>query len=66
MRVPAIALVLTALALTSCSDRDSKATAFVTTLGTAARAVPTTSDGRVILVTIDGARWQDVFGANDR
>jgi hypothetical protein len=65
MRLAPTALVLTALALTACSDRDSKATPFVTTLGTAARAVPTTSDGRVILVTIDGARWQDVFGGSD-
>lgn len=26
---------------------------------------PATTDGRVVLVTIDGARWQDVFGGSD-
>jgi hypothetical protein len=57
--------VLALALLASCTERTSKAKAFVSAVGTSARVAPTTSDARVVLITIDGARWQDVFGGSD-
>ncbi len=70
-RIPAelgagfVLLVLCVMTVAACTERTSKAKAFVSALGTSARATPTTSDARVVLITIDGARWQDVFGGSD-
>ena len=60
-----VLVVLAAVLVAGCSERTSEARAFVGAVGTSARVTPTTSDGRVVLITIDGARWQDVFGGSD-
>ena len=60
-----VLLVLCAILLAACTERKNKAKAFVSAVGTSARPTPTTSDARIVLVTIDGARWQDVFGGSD-
>jgi len=54
----------TALALASCANRtDSTATVTEDLATSSTPAIP--RDGRVVLITIDGARWQDVFeGSN--
>lgn len=64
LRVLRAALFASAL-LVSCASRPSETHAFVSSLGTTSIAPRTTSDGRVVLVTIDGARWQDVFEGSD-
>jgi hypothetical protein len=59
-----IASIVAALVLGSCSERTSTPPAIVSDLN-AASTDPSPRDGRVVLVTIDGARWQDVFeGSN--
>ena len=60
-----VLVVLAACALAACTERTSDAKAFVSAVGTSSRVTPAISDGRVVLVTIDGARWQDVFGGSD-
>jgi hypothetical protein len=57
------ALVVSVLA--SCTGRTSTAPAVLDQVGILASILPTTSDARVVLVTIDGARWQDVFEGSD-
>ena len=53
-------LLVTALAIASCTDRTDSAA--VVTDELAATSTPVIArDGRVVIVTIDGARWQDVF-----
>lgn len=70
-RIPAelgarfVLLVLCVVTLAACTERTSKAKAFVSAVGTSARTTPTRSDARVVLITIDGARWQDVFEGSD-
>jgi hypothetical protein len=56
--------LLTGLALASCTHRtDSTVTLSDSLAPTTTLAIP--RDGRVVLVTIDGVRWQDVFeGSN--
>ena len=64
-RTMQVVQLATALALASCTQRaDSTPTVTTDDLGTTSTlAFP--RDGRVVLVTIDGARWQDVFeGSN--
>jgi hypothetical protein len=59
--VLALTLALT-LALVGCGDRSSSAVVASQSL-----AAPSgeARDGRVVLVTVDGARWQDVFHGSD-
>ncbi len=61
LRGVGIALAVGATLLLSCAVRTGEAPTFVTTVGPTSTAPRTLSDGRVVLVTIDGARWQDVF-----
>ena len=59
-----IAPVVAALALAACTQRASTAPIVVDDVATTS-ADETPRDGRVILITIDGARWQDVFDGSD-
>jgi len=53
-----------ALALVACTQRASTAPVVVDDVSTTS-ASETPRDGRVVLITIDGARWQDVFQGSD-
>ena len=59
-----IAPVVAALALVACTQRASTASIVVDDVSTTS-ATETPRDGRVVLITIDGARWQDVFEGSD-
>ncbi len=59
-----IAPVVAALALAACTERASTAPIVVDDVATTS-AAETPRDGRVVLITIDGARWQDVFQGSD-
>jgi hypothetical protein len=59
-----IVQLVTALALAACTARTSKAPVVSDDLATTSTATPI-NDGRVVLVTIDGARWQDVLEGSD-
>lgn len=59
-----IAPVVAALALAACTQRASTASVVVDDVATTS-TVETPRDGRVVLITIDGARWQDVFEGSD-
>ena len=62
----AAALLVTAVGLASCVDHGHARVAFASTgvVEDATRS-PLTSDGRVILVTLDGVRAEDVFDGAD-
>lgn len=53
-----------ALALAACAERTGTAPVVTDDLVTASTSNPP-RDGRVVIVTIDGARWQDVFEGSD-
>jgi hypothetical protein len=59
-----IAPFVAAVAVAACAERTS-ATAIVTDDLTTSSVPTPARDGRVVLVTIDGARWQDVFEGSD-
>ncbi len=59
-----IAPLVAALALAACTERASTASVVTDDVATTSTA-ETPRDGRVILITIDGARWQDVFEGSD-
>jgi hypothetical protein len=59
-----LALVSVAV-LTHCSERTSIPEVFSDTNATASATAPSPRDGRVVLVTVDGARWQEVFEGSD-
>lgn len=63
-RTMLVVQLATALALASCTHRTDSTPTVTEDLATASTsAIP--RDGRVVIVTIDGARWQDVFeGSN--
>jgi hypothetical protein len=63
-RAAQIAPFVAALALAACTARVGTAPELADELG-AASADTAPRDGRVVLVTIDGARWQDVFEGSD-
>ena len=48
----------------ACTERTSKAPVVIDDLAAASASGPA-RDGRVVLITIDGARWQDVFEGSD-
>jgi hypothetical protein len=56
--------LVAALALAACTERASTAVIVTDDVGTTS-AAETPRDGRVVLITIDGARWQDVFQGTD-
>jgi hypothetical protein len=59
-RTMQVVQLATALALASCTHRtDTNATVVDELATTSTPVIP--RDGRVVLVTIDGVRWQDVF-----
>lgn len=57
--------VLAACLVSSCSERTSTAPSLVRGIEPLSSIQPTTSAARVVLVTIDGVRWQDVFEGSD-
>jgi hypothetical protein len=59
-----IAPLVAAVALSACTERTSTTAIVTDDLTTASTATPA-RDGRVVLITIDGARWQDVFEGSD-
>jgi hypothetical protein len=60
-----IAPLVAALALAACTQRTSTASIVTDDVATTSTAEAPPRDGRVILITIDGARWQDVFEGSD-
>ena len=56
--------LVAALAMGACTERASTASIVTDDVATTSTA-ETPRDGRVILITIDGARWQDVFQGSD-